>query len=105
MLLQSVRQCLIIPTMAITSIADALTQYAANANWQESQASATLALESVRYLSMFRIQQLSDAGMNFSYESLLAEKKALERFLGATVPRALGRSRRNTASFQAGGIG
>ena len=91
--------------MPITDIASALAQYAANLQWQGSQASATLALEAARYLSVFRIQQLSDAGMSFSYESLLAEKQALERFLGATAPRAMGRSRRNTASFHVGGIG
>ena len=91
--------------MAITDIGAALAQYAANAQWQNSQASAQLALESIRYLLIFRIQHLSDAGMQFSYETLLEEKKALERFLGATTPRANGRSRRNTASFQVGGIG
>jgi hypothetical protein len=91
--------------MAFTSITDALAQYNAALPWQSSQGNALLALDAVRYLLIFRAQHLSDAGMQFSYESLLAEKKALERFVGATAPRALGRSRRNTASFNVGGIG
>lgn len=91
--------------MAFTSITDALNQYNNALPWQQSQAAAQTALDAVRYLLIFRIQHLSDAGMQFSYETLLAEKQALERFLGTTIPRANGRSRRNTASFQDGGIG
>ena len=89
----------------MVNIGDALTQYNAALPWQASPAAAQSALDAVRYLLLFRAQHLSDAGMQFSYETLLAEKKALERFLGATAPRAFGRSRRNTASFRVGGIG
>jgi hypothetical protein len=89
----------------MTNIGDALAQYNAALPWQNSQAQAQSALDAVRYLLLFRAQHLSDAGMQFSYETLLAEKKDLERFLGATAPRAFGRSRRNTASFHVGGIG
>lgn len=89
----------------MTNIGDALAQYNAALPWQSSQAAAQSALDAVRYLLIFRAQHLSDAGMQFSYETLLSEKQALEKFLGATVPRAMGRSRRNTASFHVGGIG
>jgi len=91
--------------MAITDITSALAQYNAALPWQSSQSSAQSALDAIRYLLIFRAQHLSDSGTQFSYETLLEEKKSLERFLGATAPRAFGRSRRNTASFDVGGIG
>lgn len=91
--------------MAITDAATAVAQYAAALPWQASRESARSALDAVRYLLVARAQHLSDAGTAFSYESLLAEKKALESFLGVSAPRAMGRGRRNIASFQTGGIG
>ena len=91
--------------MGFSNIGDALSAYNAALPWQQSRSAAQTCLDAIRYLLLFRAQHLSDAGMQFSYETLLAEKKALERFLGATAPRAFGRSRRNTASFQTGGIG
>ena len=91
--------------MAIVDIASALAQYSAALPWQASVAAAESALDAVRYLLVFRAQHLQDARMQFSYEDLASEKQALEKFLGVTTPRAFGRGRRNTASFQSGGIG
>ena len=90
--------------MAITDIPSALAQYAATLPWQQSRDRAELALDAVRYLLLNRIQHLSDAPTSMSYESLESEKKALERFLGATAPRSFGRSRRVGARFRLGGI-
>lgn len=89
----------------LTSISDALAQYAASLPWQASRASAESALDAIRYLLVNRVQNLNDAQTGMSYQSLESEKAVLERFLGATTPRANGRSRRNRAAFQSGGIG
>jgi hypothetical protein len=91
--------------MAITDTASALAQYAAALPWQASLASAQSALDAVRYLLLARLQHIGDSQTTMSYESLDSEKKALEKFLGATAPRAFGRSRRNGVSFAPGGIG
>lgn len=91
--------------MALASIDDALTQYAANAVWEGSQAAATAALEAVRYLLVNRARTINASGTtDVSYESLMSEKAALEKFLGATAPRAFGRFRRTTAAPCQGGI-
>jgi len=76
-----------------TSVADALAQYNANLSWQTSIASATAALEAVRYLLINRAQKFDDRGQQMMFESLNTEKTALETFLGAKTPRAFGRSR------------
>ena len=92
--------------MALGSITDALTQYNANLGWHQSPASAELALEAIRYLLVNRAKTMDDQGQKIDFESLTTEKAALEKFLGATNPRAFGRSRRNIASFgRGGGIG
>jgi hypothetical protein len=91
--------------MAIASVSEALTQYAAALPWQASQAAAQSALDAVRYLLVARIQHLTDSQTAMSYETLESEKKSLEVFVGVTAPRSFGRSRRNSASFQSGGIG
>lgn len=85
--------------MALSSITDALTQYNANLSWQTSQSSAAAALEAVRFLLVNRAQQSGDQGSTLNYESLQKESEKLEKFLGATSPRAFGRSRRVTAAF------
>lgn len=89
----------------ITSIDNALAQYASALPWQNSATNAQLALDAIRYLLVNRIQNLTDAQTSINYQSLESEKAALERFLGVTTPRANGRSRRNCAAFVAGGIG
>lgn len=89
----------------ITSVTEALAQYAAALPWQASRTAAESALDAVRYLLVHRAQTLSDAQTTFSYQSLESEKASLEKFLGATAPRAHGRSRRVGVAFQPGGIG
>jgi hypothetical protein len=91
--------------MAIADIPSALAQYAATLPWQASLASAQSALAAIEYLLVNRLQHLTDSATSMSYETLQSEKKALEKFLGATAPRAFGRSRRNGVSFSSGGIG
>ena len=91
--------------MPITDISSALAQYTASLPWQTSVENAQNALDAVRFLLVNRIQHLGDMGTTMSYETLESEKKALEKFLGVTAPRAFGRSRRNRVSFQSGGIG
>jgi hypothetical protein len=85
--------------MAIATVNDALAQYAANLSWQTSQASAQAALEAVRFLLINRPQRMDDNGSTMNFEQLEKEKAALEKFLGATAPRAFGRSRVNRATF------
>ncbi len=85
--------------MAITDISSALAQYNANLGWQVSPASAGLALEAVRYLLVNRPKEAADQGSSINYESLTTELTALQKFTGATNPRAFGRSRFNTASY------
>lgn len=89
----------------IASVDAALAQYTAALPWQASLAAAESALDAVRYLLVNRVQALSDQQTQFSYESLLAEKTALEKFLGVQTPRAFGRSRRNRVSWQDKGVG
>ena len=89
----------------ITSVTEALTQYAAALPWQDSLAAAKSALDAVRYLLVNRVMNLTDAQTHMGYQDLESEKAALEKFLGITTPRSFGRSRRNTAAFQTGGIG
>ena len=91
--------------MPITNSGSALVQYAAALPWQQSRESAQLALDAIRYLLVARLQHLNDAQTQMSYETLESEKKAIEKFLGATAPHAFGRSRRNGVSFSPGGIG
>jgi hypothetical protein len=91
--------------MAITDVPSALAQYAAALPWQASVASASSALDAIRFLLVARIQNLTDSNTSMSYETLQSEKAALEKFLGVTTPRAFGRSRRNGVSFRPGGIG
>ena len=91
--------------MSIVSIQDALTQYAAALPWQSSRANAQSALDAVRYLLVNRVQHLGDSQTQMSYQTLESEKKAIEKFLGVTAPRAFGRSRCTRASFCPGGIG
>jgi hypothetical protein len=90
--------------MAFANVNDALAQYAAALPWQQSLASAQSALDAVRYLLVARLQHLGDAQTTMSYETLESEKKALEKFLGATAPRSHGRSRRSGIAFRQGGI-
>jgi hypothetical protein len=85
--------------MALATVTDALAQYNANLSWHTSQASAELALEAVRFLLVNRAQRMGDQGSTLDYESLKDQLNSLEKFLGATSPRAFGRSRRVRASF------
>lgn len=90
--------------MALSSISAALAQYNASIPWHVSQATATAALEAVQYLLVNRAQRAGDRGSELNYESLEKEKEALEKFLGATAPRAFGRSRLNPAIFRGRGV-
>lgn len=85
--------------MALACIDDALTQYNANIPWSGSIGAARSCLEAVQYLLINRVQSINDKNIEARYESLLDEKHALEKFLGATSPRSFGRSRRNIATF------
>lgn len=85
--------------MALASIQAALAQYNANIPWHVSKSAAMAALEAVQYLLINRPQHGSDQGADMNFESLAGEKASLEKFLGATAPRAFGRSRRVSASF------
>ncbi len=87
--------------MALASITEALTQYNANLNWQDSTASARLALEAIRYLMVNRGKLLQDEGSRVDFDSLAGESAKLEKFLGATAPRANGRRRTVGAVFPA----
>ena len=81
--------------MAFASIANALAQYNSNLGWGSppSISSAQAALQAVQYLLVNRATRTDDRGQSINYASLESEKKALENFLGSTVPRGLGRSR------------
>lgn len=87
------------PRMALASISDALAQYNANLSWQNSLASAQLALEAIRFLLVNRAEKMADQGSTIDFASLNTEKAALEKFLGATSPRAFGRKRTLRAEF------
>lgn len=83
----------------LASIPAALAQYNANIPWHTSQAAATAALEAIQYLLINRAQKMGDHGSEINYESLTSVKNDIQQFLGATAPRAFGRSRTNTARF------
>lgn len=82
--------------MAITDITSALTQYNANLNWnaQSTTASAQLALEAARFLVANRAQSMNHQETQINYEAMAGEVAKIETFLGATTPRAYGRTRR-----------
>ena len=79
----------------ITDRAGALLQYNQNSNWQDSLDSARLALEAVRWLLVNQDASLSTGGKSITTNigMLTQEKANLEKFLGATQPRAFGRTR------------
>lgn len=89
--------------MALATVTDALAQYNANSDWP-SPGNASLALQAIRFLIVNRAQMLEDQGSRMNFEQLEKEKAALEKYTGATTPRANGRSRRVTAGFSREGI-
>jgi hypothetical protein len=90
--------------MSIASVSDALAQYNANLDWHTSQSKATNALSAIRYLLVNRAQKMADQGTEVDYEGLQAESVKLERFLGASAPRAFGRKRRVGIGFDDGNV-
>lgn len=90
--------------MDLVDIPSAEAQYTASLPWQASRAAAQSALDAVRYLAMFRAKELFDAGCKVTYETILTEKESLEKFLGATAPRAFGRTRRIGVHYAEAGV-
>lgn len=82
----------------LTTIAQALTQFNANANWYLSMAAAQARLEAVEFLLTQRAQRAGDQGSELNFESLNDQAQVLRAFIGAGAPRAFGRSRRVAAS-------
>ena len=71
--------------MALTSsstITDAINQYNDNLSWEGSTTKAANALEAVRYLLVNRPSRIASNNRNIDFESLVEEKRKLEKFLG-----------------------
>jgi hypothetical protein len=67
--------------MAINTIADALTQYNANLDWDTSAVKARLALSALRYLKVNRAQSMSGAGSSLTYQAIEDEIAKVSEFL------------------------
>ena len=80
--------------MSLTSsstIEDAMNQYNDNLSWEGDITKAANALEAVRYILANRPQRLTAGERNISFESLMAEKELLEKFVarsGVNVNRS-----------------
>jgi len=93
--------------MALSSastVADALAQWNDNLSWQSSLASANAAAEAARFLLANRAKAIEDQGSRIDFESIASLLPKIEAFIGVG-PRAFGRSRRVSPSYQPGGIG
>jgi hypothetical protein len=77
----------------LSTVAQALTQLNANAQWYGSISAAQLELQAVEFLLTQRAQDLADQGSSLRRESLQQLANELRRFLGAGPARAFGRSR------------
>jgi hypothetical protein len=72
--------------MALTSsstLADALAQYNDNLYWEDSESSAKLALEAIRWLFANRPRVASQAGNTVNFEELKSEKNEIKDFLSS----------------------
>jgi hypothetical protein len=90
--------------MAVTDIPSALAQVTANLPPWQSIAAAQAFLSAAVFLQINRAQHVEETTTNINYESLECQVKAANQFLGASAPRAFGRSRRVTAVPRLGGI-
>jgi hypothetical protein len=90
--------------MSIASIGAALALVNSNLPPWQSQASAQSFLNGAAYLQINRAQHLEETTTIINFESLECQVKAANQFLGASAPRAFGRSRRVTAVPHLGGI-
>lgn len=90
--------------MSFASISDALNQLNANLPPWPSQASAGICLSAATYLQVNRAQSLEETTTSFRLEKIENLVCRATKFLGASAPRAFGRSRRVTAIPRVGGI-
>lgn len=80
--------------MALTSsstISDALAQYNDNLSWEGDATKAAGALDAIRYLLINRPTAIQTNNRNINFESLVEEKRKLEKFLkhaGGAVNRS-----------------
>ena len=88
-------------TIVLADVETALAQYNANLNWHQSAGAAELALEAVRWLIANQPESYSIGGKTITKNlpQLESERRNLEKFLGATAPRAFGRARVNRVDF------
>lgn len=90
--------------MSIASIGAALAIVNSNLPPWGSISCAQQFLNGAVYLQINRAQQLGETTTHIDFESLESNVCAAQKFLGATAPRAFGRSRRVTAIPHSGGI-
>ena len=90
--------------MSIASIGAALALVNSNLPPWGSIASAQQFLNGAVYLQINRVQSVEETTTRIDYESLESNVCAARTFLGATTPRAFGRTRRVTAIPRVGGI-
>jgi hypothetical protein len=69
--------------MALESVSAAETQLAENLLFEESAASARLALEAVRYLLAFRARDASHGSARFAYTELISMEARLTGIVSA----------------------
>jgi len=66
----------------LTSVQQAYSQYTAALPWEQSTASALLALEALEYLWLHRAQAIGAGETQITYERLETEIAAIRKFLG-----------------------
>ncbi len=68
--------------MALGSVEQAYAQYIGALPWEQSTASALLALEALEYLWLHRAQAIGAGETQLTYERLETELAAIRKFLG-----------------------
>ena len=68
--------------MALASVEQAYQQYVSALPWEQSTASALLALEALEYLWLHRAQAIGAGETQITYERLETEIAAIRKFLG-----------------------
>lgn len=68
--------------MALSDVQQAYQQYVSALPWEQSTASALLALEALEYLWLHRAQAIGAGETQLTYERLETELAAIRKFLG-----------------------
>ena len=78
--------------MALSDVQQAYQQYINALPWEQSTASALLALEALEYLWLHRAQAIGAGETQITYERIETELAAIRRYLGYDMRAARGSS-------------